>query len=193
MVLPVGWSKKMFFLGEGILFKNFSVKVIGIAGHDWHEGVWKNTGANRPGDGILCLWQAVYKKDAGLQIRLHSSANVSRQPISMGEREAYFLDPLQLWLLQWDTAMSCSPLSMEAASWCMAVVLSLLSQSCWRPVWCTVTCAPAAMGCSGWSRRWDAVWVHGRVNCVPLWVGYRVLFWVSYSSARQGCGWLWCK
>lgn len=127
----------MFFLGERILFKNFSVKVIGVSGHEWHEGVWKNAGANRLGDGNLCLWQAVYKKDAALQIQLHSFANVSRQPISMGEREAYFLDPLQLWLLRWDMATSFSPLPMETTSCSMGVVLSLLSHSYWWPVWCS--------------------------------------------------------
>lgn len=79
------------------------------------------------GTGICCIWQAVYKKDAALQTRQRGFANVSRQPISTGEREAYFLDPLHLWLLWWDKTSYWSPLSMETLCPSFGVVLSLLS------------------------------------------------------------------
>lgn len=123
------------------------------------------------GTGICCIWRAVYKKDAALQARQHGFANVSRQPISTGEREAYFLDPLHLWLFWWDQTtyglLYQWRLSIQALGLCWACSALI--------AWCLIIYVNQ-FGLLSW---WDAAVGAGAQVCSH--VSPAVLPWVSHQ------------
>lgn len=141
------------------------------------------------GTGICCIWQAVYKKDAALQARQHSFANASRQPISMREREAHFLDLFHLWLLWWDQStfglLYQQRLCIQALGlcWACSICRCLVTDYVHELIW-----APAAGRIQHLEQ--GAGVQHGCIvsPAVLPWMSHQVFCWFWDTTLKWGCG-----